>query len=213
MKNSNLNNELLNDEIDLRKIFITLRQIIRILSNSKKIVIVTTLVGLLIAFSYVHQRGPKYESQAALEIGAKIIQDYKLVNYLNIHLDFAKKLGNVEAVRTKDSFIKLSLKILEALISFSTKVTLFASLDKASIPKDPMPEYKSKILEFSTLTLIRFECFSILKILSLTESLNGRVSEFFKKLIDLPFKVPLIILIFIYYLPSNITSVKTIFPI
>ena len=108
MQTSKINNVNSNDEIDLRKIFITLRQIIRILSNSKKIVIVTTLVGLLIAFSYVHQRGPKYESQAALEIGAKIIQDYKLVNYLNIHLDFAKKLGNVEAVRTKDSFIKLT---------------------------------------------------------------------------------------------------------
>ena len=33
----------------------------------------------------------------------------------------------------------------------STKKTFFAPLEIASIPNDPVPEYKSKIFEFSTL--------------------------------------------------------------
>ena len=37
--------------------------------------------------------------------------------------------------------------------------------------------------------------------------------EVFKNLIDLPFKNPLIILIFIYNFPSNITPIKSVFPI
>ena len=58
-----------------------------------------------------------------------------------------------------------------------------------------------------------YDSFKILNILSLTASLRGLVVEFFKNLIDFPFSVPLIILIFIYYLPTNIFSIETSFPI
>ena len=36
-------------------------------------------------------------------------------------------------------------------LSCSIKVTFFAPLEIHSIPKDPTPEYKSKIFEFSIL--------------------------------------------------------------
>ena len=60
---------------------------------------------------------------------------------------------------------------------------------------------------------IELECFKILKIFSLTESFSGLVLEFFKKLIDLPFNIPLIILIFINHFPTDIFTVKSSFPI
>ena len=56
-----------------------------------------------------------------------------------------------------------------ALGSFSTNVTFSAPLEIHSIPKDPIPEYRSKIFAFSMLISIKFECFKILKIFSLTD--------------------------------------------
>ena len=84
--------------------------------------------------------------------------------------------------------------------------------DIHSKPKEPTPEYKSKIFEFFISTLIRLECNKILKIFSLTESLRGLVTDDFRKLIFFPFKLPLIILIFLDNLPTYIFSVKTTFP-
>ena len=91
--------------------------------------------------------------------------------------------------------IKFSFSIFVATISFSTKVAFLAPLEIHSIPKDPDPEYKSRMYEFLILTSIRFECIKILKIFSLTASFKGLVSLFFIKSIDLPFNIPLIILI------------------
>ena len=79
-----------------------------------------------------------------------------------------------------ESFFKLSLRTLDARKSLSTNITFSAPLEIHSIPNDPTPEYRSKILEFSTLILINFECIKILKIFSLTESFNGLVFKFFK---------------------------------
>ena len=47
-----------------------------------------------------------------------------------------------------DKLIKFSFKIFKVAFFFSTKVTFFAPLDIHSIPKDPIPEYKSKTFEF-----------------------------------------------------------------
>ena len=56
------------------------------------------------------------------------------------------------------NFINIfSFNVRIVLVSCSTKVTFPAPLDKHSIPKDPIPEYRSKIFEFSMFTLIRFE--------------------------------------------------------
>ena len=80
----------------------------------------------------------------------------------------------------KDKWTKFFFKIFAAYLSFSTKVTFSAPLDKHSIPKDPTPEYKSNIFAFSTLESMKCECFKILKIFSLTESFRGLVLIFFK---------------------------------
>ena len=69
-----------------------------------------------------------------------------------------------------DNLIKFSFKTSNTLLFCSIKVTFFAYLERASIPKDPIPEYKSKMLEFSILVFIKFECIKILKIFSFTES-------------------------------------------
>ena len=95
-----------------------------------------------------------------------------------------------------DRLLILFLRKLIASLFFSTKVTFSAPLDIASNPKDPTPEYRSKILEFLSSTLINLECKIILKIFSFTESFKGLVSGDFKNIIGLPLNLPPIILIF-----------------
>ena len=56
-----------------------------------------------------------------------------------------------------ENLIKFSLKILTAFLSCSINVAFFAPLDKASKPKEPTPEYKSKILELFNITSISLE--------------------------------------------------------
>ena len=48
-----------------------------------------------------------------------------------------------------------------------------------SIPKDPVPEKRSSISEFSKFILNLFECLIMLKIDSLVRSFNGRVFKSF----------------------------------
>ena len=77
------------------------------------------------------------------------------------------------------AFLMLLYFFLEHLIplySFSKNVTLLeASLDKHSRPKDPIPENKSRIFEFSRFMSNNLECLIILKIDSLVKSLSGLV--------------------------------------
>ena len=54
----------------------------------------------------------------------------------------------------KDNFIRFAFNKVAALFSFSMKVTFFA-LRRNSIPKDPIPEYKSRIFEFSIFVFIK----------------------------------------------------------
>ena len=55
------------------------------------------------------------------------------------------------------------------------KVTNSASLERASNPKDPTPENRSKIFEFSILKENLLECLITLKIDSFVKSLKGLV--------------------------------------
>jgi len=68
MKNSNLNNEYLDDEIDLVELF-------RTLYSSKKLIILITLASALLAFVYLSQKETEYRSTVILEIGT-----YDLIN-------------------------------------------------------------------------------------------------------------------------------------
>ena len=63
MKNNNLNNEYLDNEIDLK-------EIIRTIFNSKKLIIIVTLVCSLLAFIYTTQKEAEYQSNIILEVGS-----------------------------------------------------------------------------------------------------------------------------------------------
>ena len=54
-------NEFLENEIDLIPVF-------KVLVNSKKLIIITTLVCTFLAFIYTYQKDAAYESTALLEI-------------------------------------------------------------------------------------------------------------------------------------------------
>ena len=71
----------------------------------------------------------------------------------------------------------------------------FDSLDKHSIPKDPEPENKSKIVEFFRFMFIFFECSRRLKIDSFTKSFKGLVFLSLGNNNFFPLNLPEIILI------------------
>ena len=62
MQNNNPN-DYLQEEIDLKEIF-------KLLINSKKLIIVTTLIFTLLGAIYSFQKAPVYKSTALIEIGA-----------------------------------------------------------------------------------------------------------------------------------------------
>ena len=68
MKNSDLNNEYLDDEIDLV-------ELLRTLYSSKKLIIIVTLAFSLLAFIYTTQKEVEYQSTVILEVGS-----YDLLN-------------------------------------------------------------------------------------------------------------------------------------
>ena len=63
MKNSDLNNEYLDDEIDLM-------ELLRTLYSSKKLIILITLASALLAFAYLAQKEVGYQSTVILKIGS-----------------------------------------------------------------------------------------------------------------------------------------------
>jgi LPS O-antigen subunit length determinant protein (WzzB/FepE family) len=63
MKNSDLNNEYLDDEIDLV-------ELLRTLYSSKKLIIIVTLAFSLLAFIYTTQKEVEYQSTVILEVGS-----------------------------------------------------------------------------------------------------------------------------------------------
>ena len=62
MQNINPNHYLQEDEKDLKEIF-------KLLINSKKLIIVTTLIITLLGAIYSFQKAPVYKSTALIEIG------------------------------------------------------------------------------------------------------------------------------------------------
>ena len=68
MKNSNLNNEYLGDEIDLR-------ELLKTIYSSKKLIILITLASALLAFIYLAQKEAKYQSTVIIEVGSYDLLD------------------------------------------------------------------------------------------------------------------------------------------
>jgi hypothetical protein len=81
MQNNNPNDYLLEDGIDLKALF-------KLLINSKKLIIVTTLIITLLGAIYSFQKAPVYKSTALIEIG----QYYDTFKKKNILLEDVKQL-------------------------------------------------------------------------------------------------------------------------
>jgi capsular polysaccharide biosynthesis protein len=105
MQNNNPNINLQEDEIDLKEIF-------KILINSKKLIIVTTLIITLLGTIYSFQKAPLYKSTALIEIG-----QYNTFENENILLESASKLiQNLNIVfihKSNEDINSLSIKTIE----------------------------------------------------------------------------------------------------
>jgi len=127
MKNSNLNNELLNDEIDLSELLSSI-------FNSKKLIILITLASALLSFIYFSQEDAKYKSTVIIEIGSynllngekKLVEPIqKLIKQLKINLIYKQQLKSGK----KLNFNSIEDRLLQ--ISFTS----------------PSPEINEKILK------------------------------------------------------------------
>jgi LPS O-antigen subunit length determinant protein (WzzB/FepE family) len=122
MKNSNLNNEYLDDEIGLR-------EILRTIYSSKKLIILITLAFALLAFAYLSQKEAEYQSTVILEVGT-----YDLTN------------GEKKLVEPVSSLIK-KLKINQ--ISQQLNELNFKSIEDHFLEIDvtsPSPEFNENLI-------------------------------------------------------------------
>jgi LPS O-antigen subunit length determinant protein (WzzB/FepE family) len=155
MKNSNLNNENLDDEIELV-------ELLRIILNSKKLIFIVTLAFSLLAFIYTNQKEREYQSTVILEIGSydllngekKFVESVvSLKKKLNVNINFKEqsKLGG-----NKLNFKDIEDQLLE--INYTS----------------PSPEFNENLLK-SAVTFTQE---------SHAEILDNIVNSFSKKIVD-----------------------------
>ena len=110
MKNTNLDNTRIDDEINFTKLY-------NIMINSKKLIIIITSFFLLISSIYSLSREPQYLSKVILEIGSydsingekKLIESVEnLIKQLKIELIYKQELDI-----NKFSFISIEDELLE----------------------------------------------------------------------------------------------------
>jgi LPS O-antigen subunit length determinant protein (WzzB/FepE family) len=109
MKNSNLNNEYLDDEIDLI-------ELLRTLYSSKKLIIIVTLAFSLLAFIYTTQKEAEYQSTVILEVGSydltngekKIVEPVSsLIKKLRIN-QVSQQLNKLNFNSIEDQFLEIN---------------------------------------------------------------------------------------------------------
>lgn len=109
MKNSNLNNEYLDDEINLIEIF-------RTIYSSKKLLILIPLASALLAFIYLAQKEVKYQSTVIVEVGSydsingekKLIEPVQsLIKKLNMN-QISKNLNKLNLNSIEDNFLEIN---------------------------------------------------------------------------------------------------------
>jgi LPS O-antigen subunit length determinant protein (WzzB/FepE family) len=117
MKNSNLNNEFINDEVDLR-------ELLRTIFNSKKLIIIITLASSLLAFIYSSQKESEYQSNVFIEIGSyellsgekKLVEPISsLIKKLRVDLVYKNKpkFGDLKINDKKLNFKSIEDQLLE----------------------------------------------------------------------------------------------------
>ena len=98
MANSKLSNNYSEDEIDLK-------ELLQNLINSKKIIIIFTLVSALLTFTYSSQKETLYTSTALIEIGS-----YDSIEYIDLNSAFEAKLVETIPELIKNLTIELIYK-------------------------------------------------------------------------------------------------------
>jgi len=117
MKNSDLNNEYLDDEIDLI-------ELLKTLYSSKKLIILITLASALLAFIYLAQKEAEYQSTVILEVGSYRLLDSEeelvepvssLIKKLKVNLIYKNQLefGDLELNDKKLNFKSIEDQLLE----------------------------------------------------------------------------------------------------
>ena len=117
MKNSNLNNEYTDNEIDFR-------ELLRTILNSKKFIIILTLAFSFLAFIYTSQKAAEYRSTVYIEVGSydllngqkKLVEPVlSLIQNLKVNLIYKKQLefGDVELDNEKLNFKSIEDQLLE----------------------------------------------------------------------------------------------------
>jgi LPS O-antigen subunit length determinant protein (WzzB/FepE family) len=110
MKNSNLNNEYLDDEIDLV-------ELLRTLYRSKKLIILITLASALLAFAYLSQKEAEYQSTVILEVGTydltngekKLVEPVSsLIQKLKIN-EISQQLNELNFNSIEDHFLEIDV--------------------------------------------------------------------------------------------------------
>ncbi|MDB9933646.1 Wzz/FepE/Etk N-terminal domain-containing protein [Candidatus Thioglobus sp.] len=109
MKNSDLNNEYLDDEIDLI-------DLLRALYSSRKLIILITLASALLAFIYLAQKEAVYQSTVIIEVGSydlingekKIVEPVSsLIKKLKIN-QISQQLNKLNFKSIEDQFLEIN---------------------------------------------------------------------------------------------------------
>jgi capsular polysaccharide biosynthesis protein len=127
MKNSNTNNEHLNDELDLK-------ELLKTILNSKKLIILVTLAFSLVAFFYTTQKEQEYQSTVILEVGSYTLPDGEkklfepassLIKKLKVDLIYKKQIefGDLKLNGKKLNFKSIEDQLLE--INYTSPSTEF----------------------------------------------------------------------------------------
>jgi len=149
MKNSDLNNEYLDDEIDLV-------EFLRTLYSSKKLMIIVTLAFSLLAFIYTTQKELEYQSTVILEVGSydlingekKLVEPVSsLIKKLKIN-QISKQLDELNFNSIEDHFLEInytspSPEFNENLIN---QAIIFAQESHAEILDKVVNSFSKKIV-------------------------------------------------------------------
>jgi capsular polysaccharide biosynthesis protein len=159
VQNNNPNNYLQEDEIDLKEIF-------KLLINSKKLIIVTTLIITLLGAIYSFQKPPVYQSTAVIEIGnynifsssisfeTKLIESLPtLINELNIQ--FIHKDGENEIIfepvdqlhgsENRILIIKFQSTLLKKNTDLLNKIVLFIKNRHSNLQSNHTQKIENKL--------------------------------------------------------------------
>jgi len=175
MKNSNLNNEYLDDEIDLIGL-------LRTIYSSKKLIILITLASALLAFIYLAQKEAEYQSTVILEVGSyrlldgekKLIEPVSsLIKKLRIN-EISQQLVKLDLNSIEDYFLEINYispsiefneNTLNEAIRFTEEdhIKILAKIENSNSKKIKLLNQEIKFNENVSLNNLRYQELEALK--------------------------------------------------